>query len=354
MTPGITYIAASGDNPGVDYPAASPYVLSVGGTTLNLDGSGNYSSETAWPDSGGGYSQYEAEPSYQESVQQTGERSTPDVAFDGDPNTGRRGLRDPTHGQGHWQQQTPQGSWQVVGGTSLGARSWAGIIAIVDQGRALAGQASLSGATQTLPSLYDLPADFNSVTASQSGGEWRHFPWGGFGGWSDDFGIPSGTTTMAGSTANTQTGLGTPIGTVLVDNLEASTTDRARDHFESDAHAAPRPRRPHRRPAQLLRAVPSTTITTSVPPIRPSEPRSTRRPPTASGSSHRNPTTQRTSSTRTITTRPDPIDAGDLSIGLTDIALAQAETRPASIVRFLRVFSRTAAFASSLRCVYTE
>ena len=36
-TTGITYIAASGDTPGVDYPAASPNVLAVGGTTLNLN-----------------------------------------------------------------------------------------------------------------------------------------------------------------------------------------------------------------------------------------------------------------------------------------------------------------------------
>src|SRR5262249_31403185 len=39
-TPGITYLAADGDNGsrgGVEYPAASPNVLAVGGTTLNLD-----------------------------------------------------------------------------------------------------------------------------------------------------------------------------------------------------------------------------------------------------------------------------------------------------------------------------
>ena len=223
MTPGITYIAASGDNPGVDYPAASPYVLAVGGTTLNLDSSGNYSSETAWPDSGGGYSQYEAEPSYQESVQQTGQRSTPDVAFDGDPYTGVAVYETPPAGQGRWQ-QTTQGSWQVVGGTSLGAPSWAGIIAIVDQGRALAGSGSLSGATQTLPSLYDLSADFNSVAATQAGGGGIGFPWGGFGGWGDDWSAAYGTTTTTGSTANTQTGLGSPDGSALVDNLVASTT----------------------------------------------------------------------------------------------------------------------------------
>ncbi|HYR59037.1 MAG TPA: S8 family serine peptidase, partial [Chthoniobacteraceae bacterium] len=46
---GSTFIASSGDNgAGVSWPAASPYVVSVGGTALLLDGSGNVSSETAW------------------------------------------------------------------------------------------------------------------------------------------------------------------------------------------------------------------------------------------------------------------------------------------------------------------
>ncbi|MGP0064558.1 MAG: hypothetical protein ACLQGP_13295, partial [Isosphaeraceae bacterium] len=228
MTPGITYVAASGDDPGVDYPSASPYVLSVGGTTLTLDGAGNYVSETAWTDSGGGYSQYEAEPSYQESVQQTGERSTPDVAFDGDPNTGVEVYETPPTGQGQGQhpwQQSAEGAWQVVGGTSLGAPSWAGIIAIVDQGRALAGESSLTGATQTLPSLYDLASDFNPVTPTQPGGVVSNFPWGGFGGGEGNWGFAYGSTTVSGSTANTQTGLGSPIGSLLVDNLVDSTTD---------------------------------------------------------------------------------------------------------------------------------
>ena len=58
-----------------------------------------------------------------------------------------------------------QGSWRVYGGTSLGAPVWAGIMAIVDQGRALEGKGSLDGATQTIPSLYALPkSDFKSVS----------------------------------------------------------------------------------------------------------------------------------------------------------------------------------------------
>ena len=69
---GITFIAASGDNGIVEYPSASPNVLSVGGTTLNLTGAGAYSSETAWVSGGGGYSAVEKEPSYQGTVQTVG------------------------------------------------------------------------------------------------------------------------------------------------------------------------------------------------------------------------------------------------------------------------------------------
>ncbi len=39
---GVTFIAASGDNGVVEYPSASPNVLAVGGTTLNLSSAGAY------------------------------------------------------------------------------------------------------------------------------------------------------------------------------------------------------------------------------------------------------------------------------------------------------------------------
>jgi subtilase family serine protease len=158
----ITFIAASGDGgafAGPEWPAVSPNVLSVGGTALTLDSTGNYQFETPWPGASGGYSQFVAEPSYQQSAQASGKRLSPDVAFDGDPQTGVEVYETAPHSR--------HGSWQVVGGTSLGAPAWAGIIAIVDQGRALANLPSLDGATQTLPALYSLPSsDFHTVESS--------------------------------------------------------------------------------------------------------------------------------------------------------------------------------------------
>ncbi len=235
-TPGITYIAASGDTPGPEYPAASPDVLAVGGTSLVLGATGGYGSETAWSASGGGYSQFEAEPSYQQAIETTGQRSVPDVAFDGDPNTGAQVFFTPSSANGSGQTST-RGSWYTVGGTSLGAPSWAGILAIVDQGRTLAGLSNLSGPTQTLPSLYGLASGspssgaFHSVAANPSV-TWSDgatgFPWGGLGGWSWYGGLGSGTSTPSnpatGATANTHTGLGTPNGPKLINDLADSTT----------------------------------------------------------------------------------------------------------------------------------
>jgi subtilase family serine protease len=238
---GITFIAASGDEGVVEYPASSPNVLAVGGTTLNLSSTGGYGSETAWSLSGGGYSQSEPEPSYQQSVQTSGSRSAPDVAFDADPETGVEVYStDPG---------STTGSWQVVGGTSVGAPSWAGIIAIVDQGRALAGRGSLDGPTQTLPALYAAPStDFHSVTSTPQSGS-LGYGFGGFGGFDPfgglgvggvsyaketnfDFGVGFGLGTnpafgsngaASGATANTLTGLGSPNGASLVPYLVSST-----------------------------------------------------------------------------------------------------------------------------------
>src|SRR5262249_62328538 len=60
--PGLTFVAASGDGGTVTYPAASPGVLAVGGTSLALDAAGNRTGETAWGNSGGGGSADEPVP----------------------------------------------------------------------------------------------------------------------------------------------------------------------------------------------------------------------------------------------------------------------------------------------------
>jgi hypothetical protein len=158
--PGVTFVAASGDyGAPPSYPAVSPNVLAVGGTYLNTDAAGNYLGETGWSGSGGGISQYEAKPGYQSAVMQSAtQRTNPDVAYDA------------AHGFSIYCTTAFQGTtgWQDWGGTSDGAPQWAALIAISNQGRALAGKGSLFGANyplyQVLPS-----SSFHDITTGNNG-----------------------------------------------------------------------------------------------------------------------------------------------------------------------------------------
>jgi len=118
----IAFFASSGDNgTGASWPAASPYVIGVGGTSLTMTNSGataKFSSEKAWSGSGGGVSAYEPEPAYQKTysiARAAGKRAIPDVSF----------AADPQHGFSVY-----HNGWYVVGGTSAGAPQWAAIAAL--------------------------------------------------------------------------------------------------------------------------------------------------------------------------------------------------------------------------------
>src|SRR5262249_22919227 len=139
---GVTFVASTGDNGApAGYPSYSPNVVGVGGTSLYLDGAGNWIDEQGWSGSGGGISQVEAEPAYQYSVQGTGMRTAPDVSYDADPNTGFY-VYTTVGGNG----------WSVIGGTSAGAPQWSALVALADQWRAQAyGVGSLDGPNETLP-----------------------------------------------------------------------------------------------------------------------------------------------------------------------------------------------------------
>jgi pseudomonalisin len=73
--------------PMVEYPAASPYAVGVGGTTLVTMSDGSYQGEASWYSGGGGLSQFEYSPSWQSGVQPEGGsmRGVPDIAMDGRP-----------------------------------------------------------------------------------------------------------------------------------------------------------------------------------------------------------------------------------------------------------------------------
>src|SRR6266699_896792 len=140
---GITFFAASGDNGPTDYanvqlklsstpttsfPTDDPWVTSVGGTSLNREGTAFQ--ESVWNGSGGasggGFSIFFSTPSYQMTLpnsvqnQLNNRRGVPDVAGDADPSTGLAFY-------------TSDGGCTLAGGTSASAPLWAAFMAIANQ-----------------------------------------------------------------------------------------------------------------------------------------------------------------------------------------------------------------------------
>jgi subtilase family serine protease len=172
----VTFTASSGDSGfGVEWPAASPGVVGVGGTSLTLDANNNITSETAWKGSGGGLSQVESAPLFQTAnfsadpiVSPSGGRGVPDVSYDGDPKTGFA-MYDSTRYQGL------KGWWQI-GGTSCGAPQWAAIFACINAARVANSKPLLNSTANTVQSqtnadLYNAayglilpPIGYNDIT----------------------------------------------------------------------------------------------------------------------------------------------------------------------------------------------
>jgi len=156
--PNVTFVAASGDSGHQSlYPAASPYVVGVGGTSLTLS-NGVWQSETAWSGSGGGTSAYEPEPSYQAGAQTTGFRGIPDVAYDANPKTGVP-IYDTVGIEGLL-------GWVEVGGTSMAAPEWSALFAIANSMRAAVSKTALN---QVLFDLYPIEADFHDIVSGSNG-----------------------------------------------------------------------------------------------------------------------------------------------------------------------------------------
>ena len=163
----VTFVAASGDGGHTTltsdqgYPAASPYVVAVGGTSLTINSTtGAWMSETAWSGSGGGESVYETEPAYQMGVQTSGKRGVPDVAYDGNPGTGI-----PSYSS--WACSGCLTGWGQWGATSIGTPQWAALFAIANAERHAAGKAKL---TQPQFDLYPAAeGDYHDIVSGSNG-----------------------------------------------------------------------------------------------------------------------------------------------------------------------------------------
>jgi subtilase family serine protease len=142
----VTVLAGAGDSgsanvdadgnfytfPTVLYPASSPFVLAVGGSSLQASSTGAFQSETVWNDengaTGGGVSQYFRQPFYQYLLpavqrQLAGHRGIPDVVFNADPVFTYIGFYPDAADNGFY----------FNGGTSESTPAWAGIISIANQ-----------------------------------------------------------------------------------------------------------------------------------------------------------------------------------------------------------------------------
>lgn len=173
---GQTFVVASGDSGSYScggsknaqsYPASSPYVIAVGGTTVNTSTTGAWTSETVWACSsastcassggtGGGASLIEAAPSWQLNAKVLGSstrRGVPDLAFVGDPTSGAITL--------------VNGSKKQYGGTSLAAPIFAGFWARIQS-------ANNNKLAFPAPALYKYGVAqsslFHDVTSGSNGG----------------------------------------------------------------------------------------------------------------------------------------------------------------------------------------
>ncbi len=148
---GVFYSVATGDKGYVGngyYPATSPYVVAVGGTTLSPTPSGSRNwTETAWSGATSGCSSHEAQPGFQASVTTScAGRAVSDVSAVADPSTGVAVYDSSDHG------------WEIIGGTSAAAPLVAG----------MAARADAAFSTPSFP--YAHPGNYNDVTSGSNGG----------------------------------------------------------------------------------------------------------------------------------------------------------------------------------------
>jgi subtilase family serine protease len=211
---GIGIYFSSGDNSDeslvegfttTDWPASSPFVTAVGGTSLAVGRTNNYLFETGWGTtnstlngmawtpkppgswiygSGGGVSRVFAEPEYQQGVVPAGVfqaqgrtgRAVPDIAALGDPQTGLLIGQTQTFPDG-----IARYSEYRIGGTSLSSPIFAGIMALADQARgaphgfanpaiyALHGSAALHDVVSPAATVAMVRVNFNNSVDASAG-----------------------------------------------------------------------------------------------------------------------------------------------------------------------------------------
>jgi hypothetical protein len=155
--PGVAIVTAAGDGgfaEGVTYPAASPYVIAVGGTVLTADSSTDRGwTETAWSGTASGCSAYEPQPSFQASVDtQCTNRMDNDVAAVAASSSSDTPVA--------YYDSYDFSGWGEAGGTAVAASVVAGIYG-------LAGTPAASTSPVSYP--YAHPQLLNDITSGSTG-----------------------------------------------------------------------------------------------------------------------------------------------------------------------------------------
>ena len=222
--PGVVVTASAGDSSyGVEYPAASPYVTSVGGTSLSTASNTRGWTESVWNTSstegtGSGCSAYETEPTWQSSLGLTGcsKRMVSDVSAVADPNTG----------VAVYDTANSNGGWNVYGGTSAASPIIAATYALA--GTPAAGSNPAQYPYQHASNLYDVTSG-KTATCSPA---YLCTAETGYDG-PTGLGTPDGTAaftqgTSSGANTVTVTNPGSKTGTVgTAVSLQISGTDSA-------------------------------------------------------------------------------------------------------------------------------
>ncbi|MCW8375788.1 S53 family peptidase [Streptomyces justiciae] len=155
--PGVAITVSAGDSGyGAEYPAASKYVTSVGGTALTASSTTRGWSETVWKTSstegtGSGCSSYDAKPTWQTDTSCT-KRMIADVSA----------VADPATGVSVYDSYGITAGWYTFGGTSASAPIIAGVYA-------LAGTPGSSDYPASYPYAAAGTSALNDVTSGNNG-----------------------------------------------------------------------------------------------------------------------------------------------------------------------------------------
>ncbi len=191
--PGIVITASAGDSgylnwsehehseeegyfEGTDYPASSPHVVAVGGTSLALGRSGEWAGEEVWNNGevggagGGGCSAFPA-PTWQPlaagwpAVGCGSDRAVADVSADANPNTGVAVYDSVPEPEG--QSGEPAADWTQIGGTSVASPIIASAFALAGGAHGIAYPAATLYAHAGSAALHDITIGGNGECDDQ-------------------------------------------------------------------------------------------------------------------------------------------------------------------------------------------